>query len=133
MVTPGTKPLPRQTQDEQELPESEHAGFRGLVSRANYLAADRVDIICAAKEICRFMSKLMDMALACLERFARYFKGWPRMVFNMPFQQADSIEVYSDADWVGCQRTRNFTSGVCVLIRWHVNKCWSVTQASRRG
>ena len=44
------------------------------------------------------------------------------MAFNMLFQQADSLEVYSDTDWAGCQRTGMSTSGGCVLIGWHVNK-----------
>ena len=89
-----------------------------------------VDSIFAAKEICRFLAKPTDLALASLKRLARYLKARPRMVFNMPFQQADSFEVYSDTDWAGCQRTRKSTSGGCVFIRGHVNKCWSATQAS---
>ena len=60
------------------------------------MAADRLDIVFTAKDICRFMAKPADPALASLKRLARYLKARPRMVFNMPFQQADSLEVYSD-------------------------------------
>ena len=102
MVTPGTKPLPHQIQDELELSESERTRFHGLAARANNLAADLLDMIFAAEEICRFMAKLTDLALASLKRLARYLKARPRMVFNMPLQQSFSIEVYSDTDWAGC-------------------------------
>ena len=88
MVIPGTKPLPHQTQDELELSESGHTRFRGLAARANYLAADRLDIIFAAKEICRFMAKPTDFAVASMKWLARYLKARLRMVFNVPVQQA---------------------------------------------
>ena len=47
------KALGHQIQAEKVLPESEHTRFRALAARANYLAADRPDIIFAAKEVCR--------------------------------------------------------------------------------
>ena len=130
VVTPGTKPLPHQIQDELELSETEHIRFRGLAARANYSAADRLDIISAAKLVCRFMTKPTDLALASFKRLARYLNARPRLVFDMPFQQADGLDVYSDTDWVGCQKTRKATSGECVPIGGHVNKCWSAMQAS---
>ena len=98
MVTPGVKVQAHQVDGDQELPESEHMRFRGLAARANFLAADRVDIIYAAKEVCRFMSKPSNLAWAALKRLGRYLKAHPRMVFSMPFQRAEGIEVYSDTD-----------------------------------
>ena len=101
MVTPGVKPLPHQIQDEQNLLDSEQA----------------------AEEICRFMAKRSGVALASLKRLAGYFNAKPRMVFDLPFQQADSIEMYSDTDWAGCHRTRTSASGGRVLLGWHAIKC----------
>ena len=52
-ATPGAKVLAQQAQDEQPLPESMFTKFRGWAARANYLAADRPDVLFAAKEMCR--------------------------------------------------------------------------------
>ena len=46
--------------------------YRALAARANYLALDRPDIQCAAKEICREMAKPTTRSLARVKRLARY-------------------------------------------------------------
>ena len=45
--------------DQDEIPLSEHDAtrYRAMAARANYLAADRTDLMYAAKEICRGMAK----------------------------------------------------------------------------
>jgi hypothetical protein len=130
VVTPGQKVQSHQAKSEKELPESEHTRFRGLAARANFLAADRPDIIFAAKEVCRFMSKPSDVAMMALKRLGRYLRDHPRLVFAYERQVADTIDVYSDTDWAGCTRTRKSTSGGCMLIGSHIIKTWSSTQAS---
>ena len=50
------------------------------------------------------------------------------MVFRYPFQDAESVEVYSDTDWAGCVKTRKSTSGGCLLLGVHLIKSWSSTQ-----
>ena len=52
------------------------------------------------------------------------------MVFSMPFQECEAIDVYSDTDWAGCLRTRKSTSGGCIVLGTHMTKAWSATQAS---
>ena len=130
VVTPGVKAHAHQVEGEQPLPERENTAFRALAARANYLAADRPDIIFAAKEICRLMAKPTDLAMAALKRLGRYLRSRPRMVFGMPFQSASQWDVYTDTDWAGCVRTRKSTSGGCLMLGQHVIKCWSATQAS---
>ena len=130
VVTPGVKTLAHQVQSEVVLPEREHTRFRALAARANYLAADRPDVIFAAKEVCRLMSKPTDLGMAALKRLGRYLRRRPRLVFQMPFQTAERWDVYTDTDWAGCVRTRKSTSGGCLLLGSHVIKCWSATQAS---
>ena len=103
---------------------------KGDGCESQILAADRPDIIYAAKDICRFMAKPSELALPALKRLGRYLRLHPRMVFTLPFQSASSIEVYSDTDWAGCVRTRKSTSGGCLMIGSHVTKCWSATQVS---
>ena len=82
-----------------------HLFVRGMAARANFLAADRPDIIFAAKEICRFMAKPTNVALSAMKRLGRYLKGHPRLVFKFDRQEADMVNVYSDTDWAGCPRT----------------------------
>ncbi len=53
-VTPGVKVLSHQVESETDLPEKEFTRFRALAARANYLTADRIDVLYAANEVCRF-------------------------------------------------------------------------------
>ena len=76
------------------------------------------------------MAKPTDLAMAALKRLGRYLRASPRMVFDMPFQDYEGIDVYSDTDWAGCLRTRKSTSGGCVMLGAHMTKAWSATQAS---
>ena len=46
---PGQKVLAHQLEAEVELPERDFTRFRALAARANYLAADRIDVLYAAK------------------------------------------------------------------------------------
>ena len=105
VVTPGVKVLAHQAQAEVALPASDHTRFRALAARANYLAADRPDVIFAAKEICRLMAKPTDLSMSALKRLGRYLRRRPRLVFRLLFQKADRWEVYTDTDWAGCVRT----------------------------
>lgn len=128
-VTPGVKVHAHKVAEEQQSPEAEFTKFRALAARANYLAADRPDIIFAAKES-SFMSKPTDIAYAALKRLGRYLKAKPRLVFVMSFQSADTWDVYTDTDWAGCVRMGKSTSGGCLMLGKHVIKVWSSTQAS---
>ena len=65
-----------------------------------------------------------------LERWARFLRSRPRLVFSYERQAADTLEVYTDTDWAGCVRTRKSTSGGCVMIGRHLIKAWSSTRAS---
>ena len=127
VVTPGIKVDTRQDQNETELDADWHTFFRGMAARANFLAADRPDMIFAAKEICRFMAKPTNVALSALKRLGRYLKEHPRLVFKFHRQEADVINVHSDTDWAGCPRTRKSTSGGCLMVGNHVLKAWSST------
>ena len=39
------------------------------------------------------------------------------------------IEIYVDANWAGCRRTRKSTSGGCAMLGRHCFKAWSKTQS----
>ena len=63
-----------------------------------------------------------------VRRLGRYLAGHKRVVYEYPWQEAESIEVYSDTDWAGCVKTRKSTSGGCLLLGRHLIKSWSSTQ-----
>ena len=129
-VTPGQKVLAHQVESEVELPERDFTNFRALAARANYVAADRFDVLYVATEVCRFMSKPTDLAMGALKRLARYLRARPQMVFDFEYQMADGLEAYTDTDWAGCTRTRKSTCGGCLMVGRHRIKAWSATQAS---
>ena len=68
------------------------------------------------------MSKPTDIAMGALKRLARYLRAKPRLVFSFNFQEASSLEVYTDTDWAGCPRTRKSTSGGCLMIGGHMTQ-----------
>ena len=127
-ATPGVKAVIEQLIE--DAPLKDLTAFRALAARANYLAADRIDLQFGAKEICRFMSAPTQTSAAALKRLGRYLLGHKRLVYTYPWQTAEGIDVYSDTDWSGCPRTRKSTSGGCVMIGRHVIRTWSSTQPS---
>jgi hypothetical protein len=130
VATPGVRPSAEQLSADKDLITGLHTAFRGSAARGNYLANDRPDCQFAAKEICRWMSSPTDLSWQAMKRMARYLAGHPRLVVKYPWQQADTVDIYSDTDWAGCPRTRKSTSGGCVMVGSHLLKSWSSTQAS---
>ena len=126
--SPGIKVTAQMAMQDEELELEKHTVFRGVAARSNYLAADRVDIQYAAKEICRWMAVPTTGGVQALKRMGRYLEGHKRMVYEYCFQDAASVEVYSDTDWAGCVKTRKSTSGGCLLLGNHLIKSWSTTQ-----
>lgn len=77
--TPGEEMRRRGNEEDQEtedgeLEPSEGRRFRQIVARANYLAADRVDIQFAVKELARQMSRPTIRAWKALKRPGMYLK-----------------------------------------------------------
>ena len=130
VATPGVKPTFTELEMDEALPSKLNTAFRGAAARGNYLAADRIDAQYACKEICRWMSKPTVQAWGALKRVCRYLCGVPRLVYKYPQQTVEGVDVYTDTDWAGCPKTRNSTSGGCVMFGGHAIKHWSSTQAS---
>ena len=83
MATPGVRMSFSEVEKDEVLEEAMHTAFRATAARANYLAADRIDLQFAAKEVCRWMSRPTKHAWAALKRLCRYLVGLPRMVFKL--------------------------------------------------
>ena len=105
-------------------------GFRGVAARSMYLGPDRPEMLYASKEVCREMSEPSVGGMDKITRIGKFLAGRPRVVWEFPNQeQQSSIDVYVDANWAGCRRTRKSTSGGCAMIGKHCIKAWSKTQS----
>jgi len=117
-------------EEEEKLAGEEASKYRGVAARCNYLAMDRPDIQFAVKEVCRDMSNPTKKSIKKLRRIGQYLKSKPRMVWKYKTQvMMDTIDIYTDANWAGCKRTRKSTSGGAVMIGQHCIRTWSKTQA----
>ena len=65
--------------------------YRSTVSRVNFLAQDRPDIIFAAKEASRVMTKPEAQDWERLERMSGYLKENPRLVYKYELQNTGSL------------------------------------------
>ena len=81
-ATPGCKVTTAQIAEERELPSELPTPYRAWAARANYLAADRPDVLYAAKEVCRYMAKPTTTAMTALKRPCRYLRARPRLVYR---------------------------------------------------
>ena len=61
-----------------------------MAARANYLAADRTDIMYSVKEICRHMAAPTAGALKKLKRLGRYLLGSARLTTRDEWQGEES-------------------------------------------
>ena len=113
---------------EKEVDRELATRFRAVAARANYLAADRMDIQFAVKEVCRGMANPEARHWQGLKRLARYLVGRPRAVWRYDWQDPVGVSTYSDSDYAGCRRTARSTSGGVVMRGNHHIKSWATTQ-----
>ncbi len=130
MATPGVKATFKKLEEDADLPEHLTTAFRGSAARGNYLAADRLDVQFACKEVCRWMARPTAHAWEALKRVCRYLNKSPRLVYEFRQQSVSHVDVFTDTDWAGCPKTRKSTSGGCVMLGGHAVKHWSSTQQS---
>ena len=103
--------------------------FRALAARANYLAADRSDLMYSTKEICRHMATPTAGGLKKLKRLGRYLLGNGRLITRYDWQDdLQDIAGYSDSDRAGGRVTGKSTSGGVTMLGSHMIKSWATTQ-----
>merc|ERR1712078_164577 len=130
VITPGdTEPRRKEGKNEEELNPEETTRYRAITARANYLAADRPDIMYAVKELSRGMAKPTEMQWHKLKRLGRYLLDNRRTILRYDLQEHEpEITGYSDSDWAGCRVTGKSTSGGALIIGSHFIKGWARTQ-----
>ena len=64
-----------------------------------------------------------------MTRISNFLAGRPRLVWKFPSQEPQEvIDIYVDANWAGCRRTRKSTSGGCAMLGKHCIKAWPKAQ-----
>ena len=105
--------------------------YRALSARILYLSMDRPEISFSAKELCRHFAHPTKTGVEALKGCARFLLGMPRLVWSLPIQErSDTLKVYVDTDFGGCQTTRRSTSGGIAMSGKHPIKHWSLTQTT---
>jgi len=139
---PGKKENAKEFFEEMEKSESENDSepvkdkklikeYRGMAATANYLAADRIDLAFAAKELCRDMSTPTKISFQKLKHLARYLVMVPEVVLFYEHQrEPKELGTFVDSDWAGCTGTRKSTSGGFMVLGKHLVKSWSTTQST---
>ena len=124
VITPGEcEPRRKEGENDEELSPAETTRYRGITARANYLAADRPDLMYTVKELCRGMAKPTKAHWHKLKRLGRYLVENRRTVMKYDWQGHEGeVTGYSDSDWVGCRETGKSTSGGALMIGSHFLK-----------
>jgi hypothetical protein len=125
------KKLELSENSEFELAPADATMYRALAARCNYLSQDRPDIAFSSKELCREFSIPNKSSFQKLKRLARYLAGLPRLVYVYKWQALpDTLDVFVDTDFAGCQATRRSTSGGTAMLGGCLIKHWSKTQST---
>ena len=126
MTTPGeNEHRGQEEENEAEIGPEEATTYRSIAARANYLSADRPDIMYAVKELCRGMAKPTRVHWLKLKRLGRYLIESGRTVVRYDWQGHEHEVIgYFDSDWAGCRETRKSTSGGAIMIGGHFIKGW---------
>ena len=130
--TPGVTATAIRSEDDAEnpfLPPSEASAYRGLATRTNFLAQDRVDLQYASKELSRWMSAPRRSDWEPMKRLGRYLLTSPRATLFFEWQRMPTeILAFSDTDWAVCKISRRSTSGGMIFHGKHMIRSWSRAQ-----
>ena len=94
--------------------------FQSVAARFNFSAMDRPALLYSVKELMRKMASARTQDLTPLKSVARYTIKNPRMTCRYPWTElASKIEVFGDANFAGCNSTRNSTVGGVKMCSEH--------------
>ena len=121
-VTTGSNSTTPTTEQDELLDTEEHAHYRRMVGKLQWLSYTRPDMSFAVKELARSLQQPTVRDRQRLRHCLRYLAGTKHHKFVIQptvFLQPNNKEqldltVYTDADWAGCQVTRKSTSGFVI-------------------
>ena len=102
--------------------------YQSVAALLNFTALDRPEVLYAVKELMRKMAAPTIQDEQHLKRALRFLRTMPRSVAQYKWGSvAASVEVYADADYAGCPRTRKSTLGGAILWGGKFLKAWLKT------
>ncbi|MFS7946899.1 putative RNA-directed DNA polymerase [Helianthus anomalus] len=121
--------------------------YRQVVGALQYATLTRPDIAFSVNKVCQFMQAPSENHWTAIKRILRYLKGTADLGLRIrhhsdsvlhAFTDAhwtDSVQAYSDSDWVGCPVDRRSTGGFAVyigsnLVSWLARKQRTVSRSS---
>ena len=117
---PGTKTMGA---DEDALNRDEHANYRRIVGKLQWIVPLRPDIAFAVKELARDLASPTTHSLRKATYVLKYLLGTTNLhyVIRPELQLSGcntlvNVDVYVDSDWAGCTNTRKSTSGIAVML-----------------
>ena len=117
--------------EDPELDDERRVIYVSITARLNYLSQDRPDIQYAVKELTRRSSSPSESDWVRLKRVGRYLIDNRRLVLRFPWAPlCKEVQVFADANFAGCARTRKSTSGGAARWGQAALKTWSKTQAT---
>ena len=134
---PGNNTLKATSEMEQELNKEEHAAYRRMVGKLQWMTYTRPDIGFATKELARALTQPTTADQQKLKHLLRYIKGtqhykqYVRPTTKTPTAEAvPDIQVFVDSDWAGCVTTRKSTTGFLIKVFGATIHYGSRTQAT---
>ena len=120
---PGNNTLKTTSEMEQELNKEEHAAYRRMVGKLQWMTYTRPDIGFATKELARALTQPTTADQQKFQHLLRYIKGtqrykqYVRPTTKTPTAEAvPDIQVFVDSDWAGCATTRKSTTGFQIKV-----------------
>ena len=121
-VTPGATTTTTTPEQEELLDKDEHAQYRRVVGKLQWLSYTRPDLSYAVKELARSLQQPTVRDKQRLRHCLRYLAGTSayKFVIQPTIQLTDhnttplDLNVYTDADWAGCHLTRKSTTGFLI-------------------
>ncbi|GJW08044.1 retrovirus-related pol polyprotein from transposon TNT 1-94 [Tanacetum coccineum] len=112
--------------------------YRGMIGSLMYLTSSRPDLVFAVCMCARYQAKPTKKHLHAVKRIFRYLKGTIDMGLWYSKDSCITLTAYADADHVGCQDTRQSTSGSAQflgykLVSWSSNKQKSTAISSTKA
>ena len=136
-VTPGATTSTSTPEQEELLDKQEHAQYRRLVGKLQWLSYTRPDLSFAVKELARSLQQTTVRDKQRLRHCLRYLAGTsnrkfviqPTIRLTSTNKEPLDLNVYTDADWAGCHVTRKSTTGFVIQFLGTTVHFGSRTQA----
>ena len=121
-TTPGTAANKTSNDNNDNIPvdKDEHALYRRIVGKLQWMTYTRPDISFATKELARSLQQPTYLDMKKMKHTLRYLQGTKDYKFilhptTIPGNKDIPIlDVYVDADWAGCTTTRKSTTGFAI-------------------